>query len=127
MPVSIRPGDAVFVRTGDPLLVKDRDKATGMTTLNRDPETVIHGTRHGYINGLEPEKREQLFAILDEVKSASVDPEERVSKLREVLGEIEQDPKNLGLARYVRAEMTHIMNSYGIKPREYLIHDSRIR
>ncbi len=127
MPVSIRPGDAVFVRTGDPLLVKDRDKNTGVATLERDPETVINGTRHGYLNGLEADKRQQLYEILDEVKGSSEDPEERVMKLREVLQEMELDPRNQNLARYVRAEMTHIMNSFGLKPREYSIHESRIR
>jgi uncharacterized membrane protein len=123
----IRPGDTVFVRSGEPMTVLQRDAATGVTKLERDPETIKNNTRHGYINGLSLENRKIFNEILDEVKSNTEIPEERVQKLRDHLSEIEQDPKQMILARYLRSEMIHIMNSHGLKPKEFTVHDSRVR
>lgn len=127
MSTFIRPGDTVFVRSGDPLTVLDRDLATGLTKLDREPENIKQNTRHGYINGLSPENRKVFNEILDEVKSNTEIPEERVQKIRDHLTELDKDPRQMVLARYLRSEMIHIMNSNGLKPKEFTIHDSRVR
>jgi hypothetical protein len=125
--VSIRIGDAVFVRSGLPTTVKGRDDLTGKLSLELDPATVKDEHRHGYINGLSPENRQSLYEILDKVKADSSDPAERVEVMRQKVEELEQDPRNLHLTRYLKAEMVHIMNTYGIRPREYSIYESKVR
>lgn len=124
---SIRQGDTVFVRTGDPLTVLERDSATGLAKLEKNPEEVKKNTRHGYINGLNTENRKIFNEIMDDIKSSTENPEERIQKLQEHLNELEKDPKQMMLAKYIRSEMIHIMNSYSIKPKEFTIHESRVR
>ena len=115
------------MRSGDPLTVLERDSATGITKLDREPGNVKHNSRHGYINGLSRENRKIFNEILDDIKASTADPEERIQKLRDHLNEIEGDPRQLILARYLRSEMVHIMNSHGLKPKEFTMHDSRVR
>lgn len=125
--MDIRNGDAVFLRTGEPGIVRDRNEVTGKLKVDTDVKAVKTDMRHGYINGLTGEQREQFNAILDEVKASTEDPTERISKLDTKVKELEMDPHQLGLSRYVRAEMVHIMNSNGIKPREYSVQESKIK
>lgn len=125
--MSIRTGDAVFIRSGIPATVKDREPLSGKLVLEQDQQKVRGDARHGYLNGMSQETRSELYGILDAVKGETEDPGERVEKLRVKLGEIEEDPHKLNLARYLRAEMTHIMNTYQIRPREFTIHESKVR
>lgn len=125
--MSIRVGDAVFIRTGVPTTVKDRDPLSGKLLLEQDPLKVREDARHGYLNGMSQETRAEFNGILDQVKAETEDPGERVEKLRLRLMEIEEDPRKLHLARYVRAEMTHLMNTYQIRPREFTVHESKVR
>ena len=124
---SIRPGDVAFIRSGIPATVKERNETTGQLKLESDLKVVQHDMRHGYLNGLNPETRKQLYDILDEVKAANDDPAKRVEAMAKKLSELLEDPHNLTLARYLKAEMTHLMNTFGIKPREYSINESKAR
>ncbi len=124
---SIRTGDAVFIRSGNPGIVKGRDERTGKLELNTELATVQKDMRHGYINGLQVADREKLNEILDTVKGDSMEPRERVDTLQARISELEEDPKHLPLVRYLRAEMTHIMNSHQIQPRQYSAHETKLR
>jgi hypothetical protein len=125
--MNIRPGDAVFLRSGEPGIVKDRNEITGKLKVDSDLQRVKQDMRHGFINGLTPEQREVFNTILDEVKGSTEDPGERVTILNAKVKELEQDPKLFGLTRYVKAEMVHIMNSNNIKPREYSVQEAKLR
>lgn len=125
--MSIRVGDAVFIRSGIPTTVKDRDGLTGKLSLEADPEKVKEDHRHGYVNGMTVETRRDLYAILDQVKAESADPAERIEKMRLKLEELDQDPRNLHLSRYLKAEMVHIMNTHNIRPREYTMFENKVR
>jgi hypothetical protein len=125
--LSIRVGDNVFIRGGVPATVTGREELSGKLTLESDAEKVKVDSRHGYLNGLAPENRVELYKILDEVKASTADPGERVDKLRVKLEELELDPRNLNLSRYVKAEMVHIMNTFNIKPREYSLYEDKVR
>lgn len=125
---NLRIGDAAFLRTGTPAVVKDREPVTGKLKLEEDRVKVHEATRHGYLNGIEPDKRAEFYKILDEVKADTVDdPATRVEKLQTRVSELEADPTQRVLARYLRAEMVHIMNSHGLKPKEYVVDESIVR
>lgn len=125
--MSIRVGDAVFIRSGIPATVKERNQTTGELRLESDTAKTQQDVRHGYLNGMEPEVRGKLYEILDQVKSDSEEPAQRAEDLRRRILDLEQDPRNLPLTKYMRAEMVHIMNTYSIKPTEYSIHESKAR
>ena len=125
--MSVRIGDNVFIQSGVPATVKDRDQATGKLSLEADLDKVQEDTRHGYINGLSQESRGKLYAVLDEVKAASEDPSERVEQMRAKLDELDKDPRNQQLGRYLKAEITHIMNTNALKPREYVVAEGKVR
>lgn len=125
--MSIRVGDNAFIRGGLPSTVKGRDPLNGKLNLELDPAIVKEDTRHGYLNGLNQETRDELYQILDQVKADTTDPGERIEKMRLKLDELDQDPRNLNLSRYLKAEMVHIMNTYNIRPREYTMYESKVR
>src|SRR5437868_1269156 len=125
--MTLRIGDTAFIRGGTPVTVKDRDPHSAQLVLESDPEVVKDQTRHGYLNGLSPEVRSQFYEILDQVKGETEDPTERITTLQAKITELEQDPRKLQLSRYLKAEMNHIMNSYNIRPREYSMHESKVR
>lgn len=125
--MSIRVGDSVFIRNGTPGVVAGRDDTNGMLRLDTDLKEVQKQTRHGIVNGLSIETRGRFEEILDRVKEDKKDPKERVEALTEILKELELDPANHTLTQYVRSELSFIMNTHGIKPREYSVHESKAR
>ena len=125
--MKVRPGDAVFDRQGHPTLVKRRQELTGDLVLESDSNKVRQGLRHGYLNGISPVAREQLYDALDEVKEATQDPLQRTELLREKLVELRKDPRNHHLGQYLEAEIMHILNSFNIRPNEYTIHENKVR
>lgn len=127
MPLSVRPGDVLFLRGGEPSVVTGFDKMAGKIRAAQDERSVTDHIRHGYINGLSEGNRQEFMAILDQVKGTTEDPTERIQLLRTRLDTLEQDPKQQSLARYLRSEMTHMMAAYGVKPREFTIDEERVR
>ena len=63
--MTIRPGDAVFIRSGVPAVVRERNQSTGELKLDQDYAHVQKDFRHGYQNGLDPDARSELYKILD--------------------------------------------------------------
>lgn len=125
--MSIRVRDAVFLRAGQPAIVRERDPVSGQLKLDTSLKAVQHEMRHGYLNGIAPEQRDVLYEMLDDIKSRSDDPSKRVDFLREKLSELEKNPQNFQLTRYVRAELAHLMNTYDIRPRLYSVGEDKIR
>lgn len=125
--MSIRVGDAAFLRAGHPGIVRDKDPMTNELKLEKGLDAVQQDMRHGYLNGLDQSQRKSLYEILDQVKSTTDDPSEQINLLKDKIGELEQDPRNYVLTRYARAEMFHLMNTFQVQPRLYSINEDKIR
>ncbi|MBM4252658.1 MAG: hypothetical protein FJ146_11855 [Deltaproteobacteria bacterium] len=125
--MSIRIGDAVFLRSGQPAVVKDRLPSSGELILEKDQKAVQQAFRHGYINGMSADTRATLNEILDRIKGETKEPAERIAAMQTKLTELDQDPRNRDLSRYLRSEMMHLMNTYNIKPREFKLDEINVR
>jgi len=123
--MALRVGDSAFTREGRPAAIKNRDPNSSQLTLSLKKADISDATRHGYINGLSKESRVNFNKVMDNLKKIE-DPKERVGQMKLQLDQIEQDPQNYNLAKYLRSEMMHIMNSYGIKPTEFTIDAARV-
>lgn len=116
--MQINRGDIVFNSSGKPGVVLDRDKLTRKLQVENQGEQYQKTRKHGFINGLTSQDREQFYQIMDKIKSHE-DPRERVSVMAVKIHELEQDPRNLSLVRYLKAEQAHTMFSKRIEPRVY--------
>jgi hypothetical protein len=124
--MAFRVGDTVFSPSGSPSVVVGRDEAKSTLKVDQDFKAFQVATRHGLINGLAPESREQFNAIMDEVMSDS-DNSERVGFLQSKIEELKVDPKNTKLVQYLEGEVRHLMNIKGIKPRFYNTEEGKVR
>jgi hypothetical protein len=125
--MTVRIGDGIFVSGGVAAVVRERDPISGRLTVERETKAVQHDLRHGFINGLSVEERQQFDAVLDDIKGDSTAPAERVAALRAKLDELEQDPHNLKLTQYLKSEMLHLMNTFNIKPKTYTVFETKVR
>ena len=123
---SIRTGDVVFDRAGQPAAVTNRSDVKGTVELNKDRADVRKKVRHGYINGIEGKERQEMLSILDQAKEQA-SPEERVAFIGAKVSLIEKDPTQQKLASYLRSQMMHIMHSYNIKPKKYVLQEAQTR
>jgi hypothetical protein len=124
--MSIKVGDTVFMRDAMPAQVIGRDKDTGQLKLEVGYTETMKSARHGFINGMGQDQQVRFKQIMDEVGEKK-DPKERAADLFSKINELEMNPKNFQLSRYLNAEYQHLINTFGIKPREYTIHNSQIR
>lgn len=124
--MSYRIGDTVFLSQGQPATVAGRDKTDGNTLIDRSTEEVRKQTRHGVLNGIAPEKREELLGLLDEIKK-NPEPQKRVDELQKKIDELKLDPKNMQFIRYLEAEQGHLMNLSGYRPRIYSTEEHKLR
>ncbi len=60
--------------------------------------------------------------VMDAVREKR-DPEERLEVLQAKLAELEKDPTNLQLSRYLRAEQAHLMFSSNTYPNSFKLID----
>ena len=120
-----RVGDTAFDSSGKPSLVIDREPITQNITLDRG-ESFDRARRYGFINGISPDLRPSLDAVLDKVRERR-DPRERVQLLSEEIGKLGDDPKSRQLKKYLNAEMIHIMNSESVQPRVFQLPEQAIR
>lgn len=116
--MSMRVGDTVFLPRGQTAVVTEHDKNHGTFNMSSDPAVSKANSRHGYINGMSPEQRQDLMALMDRVQDLK-DPKERVGEMRKKLDELRTDPRQWQMARYVESEMAHMMNMFNIKPTTY--------
>lgn len=124
----VRAGDMVFRASGEPAVLAKHDEKTGKVTLDRDTQTVREAVRHGFINGLAPDDRVQYNAIMDDTKELK-DPRERISMLENRIDKLQEEDlkKNYHLVRYLRAEVAHLTSTYGIRAREFVLDESKLR
>jgi hypothetical protein len=116
--MSMRVGDSIFLPRGDIAVITEHDKNQGTFKMSADPGVAKANSRHGYINGMSPEQRQDLMTLMDRVKEIE-DPKERVSEMRKKLEELRADPRQWQMSRYVESEMAHMMNMFNIKPTTY--------
>lgn len=125
--MSIRIGDAAFLRAGQPGVVREHHPVTREVKLETNFSAVQRDMRHGYLNGLDQSQRQALYEILDQVKNTTTDPAEQINLLRDKVSELEQNPQNHVLTRYAKAEMYHLMNTFEVKPRLFGVSEYKIR
>lgn len=124
--MSTRIGDAVFFPSGKPGVVTNRTPETGKVTVEAQPDFVRNSLRNGYINGLSIPQRQEFMAFMDKVKETP-DPELRMEQLQAKINELNTDPRNHVLTRYLTGEMAHIMYTADIKPKTYEVDPFRLR
>ena len=124
--MSYRVGDTVFLSQGLPAVTTGRNEHKGTVLLDRDQDAVRKNARHGYINGIAPERREEFLGILDEVKKHA-EPAQRVEALQKQIDLLLEDPKNHQFVNYLESEKNHIINTSGYKPRMYHAEEFKLR
>ena len=124
--MSIRVGDSVFTRQGIPNVIQGKKADKEQLVVSQDPKIVKSKLRNGYINGMSVDDRDSFNDIMDEMRTIK-DPEERAMELRKRLTTLEEDPRQHMLSRYVRSELMHLMNSYGIRPREFVVEEAKVK
>ena len=118
--MTYRIGDASFTRDGRPSVVTNRNRDTGIVTVEKRGENFEKTRRVGYINGLNKDQRENFNEVVKEVREKDT-PRERLNLLQEKINEVKDDPKKVTLKRYLESELTYLMNSTGVKPKDYKI------
>jgi hypothetical protein len=124
--MSFRVGDTVFLSHGTAAEVIGRDPGKGTVVLDRETAAVRHNTRHGYLNGIAPERREEFLSIMDAVKEFS-EPKKRVEELQKRIDALLSDPRNMMFVKYLESERNHIINTSGYMPRFYGTDDAKLR
>jgi hypothetical protein len=124
--MSSRVGDVVFLPTGRPAVVTEASPQQNKLKTVDAPDEVRKAHRHGYINGLSVEQRREFDAFLDDVKKIE-DPEKRIEEIQKKVTELNHDPRQQRLSKYLSSEMAHLMHTSGIKPRVYEIDQDLVR
>jgi hypothetical protein len=124
--MTLRVGDTAFLGNGTVAKVVGRDPQNSNIVLDRDVNAVRSNIRHGYLNEIEPDKREEFLSFMDQVKSLE-SPEERIETLQNRIDELGQDTSNFQFVKYLESEKNHLINVSGHKPRIYKTEDYRLR
>lgn len=124
--MTTRVGDSIFLATGNPGVITTKDASSGRIGVDEGPEEVAREMRHGYINGLSQEQRDQFNGIMDEVRETP-DAKERVAALESKIRELGDKPENRIVSRYLDAQKMHIEHSAGLKPRYYTVDEFKVR
>lgn len=121
-----RVGDAIFNYSGRPGIVVDKKLQTGEFVIKPPSESLKEVQKRGYINGLSPAERQDFNEVMDRVRELQ-DP---VKKIEELGTQIDAkqggDVKARQVAKYLNAEMQHIMISNHIQNREYKMDEFKI-
>ena len=124
--MSYKVGDTLFTQAGTPATIVAKDEFKGTAKYDKDYKAFQVSTRHGLLNGLAPEGREQFNLIMDEVVE-NKDNDQRVEQLRNKIEELSVDPKNFRLIQYLDGEVRHIMSVKGVKPRFFSMDEFKAR
>lgn len=123
--MGLKVGDTYFNRDGYVGIVKERDPKNGSLVVEREGEAFEKTRAIGYINGLQPEERQEFQRIVSTMREKK-DALERVNWLQGQIETMQEDPKKHVLTRYLESEMSHVMNSAGINPRSYRIDETKV-
>ncbi len=121
----VNPGDTVYDAKGRPGVVVKTDPLTGQIEAEKSGEQFEKTRRLGFINGLNPSDRNAFREVMTEMRAIK-DPEKRIAAFSQKLAEVEADPSKLHLARYLRAERSHLMFSSGVYPKSFTVDDSNL-
>lgn len=117
----MRVGDPIFSPKGKPGVVADKDKETEQLSVDGKHEVVKDQFRHGYLYGLD-KKREDFNEIMDEISELE-SPKEKAQVLQEKIQEMEENKSkdSVRLIRYLKSELVHLMSTYNLSPRSYVV------
>lgn len=121
----VNPGDIVYDAKGRPGVVRKADPVSGKVEAERSGSEFEKARRFGFINGLDPADRSSYQQVMSEIRAIR-DPEARIASFSEKLSKIEEDPAKLQLARYLRAEKSHLMFSSGVFPKSFTVDESNV-
>ncbi len=124
--MSYRVGDTLFTQSAAPATIVGKDEIKGTAKYDKDFKAFQVSSRHGLLNGMEPESRDEFNAIMDQV-SENKDNALRVESLRNKIEELSVDPKNFRLVQYLDGEVRHLMNVKGVKPRYFSIDEFKAK
>src|SRR5688572_17049243 len=118
--MSFRVGDPIFTNIGQVGQVVDISPDTHKVKYDTDTASAKEAFRHGYIKGLSVEARSEFNDVMDEV-SEMQDSRERVEFLKEKIERMskELDPNKKRILSYLKAEMSHLMNTKNYHPRYF--------
>jgi hypothetical protein len=123
--MGLKVGDSFFNRSGQPGVMIGRDQQTEALQIEREGPRFEKARTYGYINGLNPQERQEFEGIIDAMREK---PKaiERVEWLQGQIDTMKIDPRRQVLTRYLEGELAHIMNSEGIYPRTYSVEESKV-
>jgi hypothetical protein len=124
--MSFKIGDTLFTQNASPATVVGHDPNKSTVTYDRDFNAFQVNTRHGLINGMAPDARQQFQKIMDEV-FANQDNDQRVEMLQSKIEELKVDPRNFKMVQYLDGECRHLMNVKGVRPRYYTTEEFKVR
>ena len=124
--MSFKIGDTLFTQNATPATVVGKDEQKSTVKYDRDFSAFQVNTRHGLINGIAPEARDQFQKIMDEVFE-NKNNDERVELLRNKIDELKVDPRNFKMVQYLDGEVRHLMNVKGVKPRFFTTEEFKVR
>ena len=123
---SIRAGDILFDSLGKPGLVTKVDRDANELTLERRGEKYDNARAKGLLNGLTKENRSEFNEAMAEIREHQK-PRDRVHALNKKVEELRADPRKFQVVRYLEGELSHIMNTEKLNPREYKVNLDSIR
>ena len=123
--LSFRVSDTTFNELGKPGVIVGKDPVTATLKVDTNKDVVAKNSRHGYINGMEIGQKRDFNAIMDKMRSIE-DRREQVGFLRDRLDEIKNDPKQVSLTQYLKAELAHLMQTYNLQTRFYEIEEHKL-
>lgn len=123
--MKIQKGDVVFGPMGRPGLVQGRDEKTSALQVDNQGPAYQDTRKLGFVNGMKPLEREAFTKIMKDVKE-SESFAERIEMLTVAIDELNKDPTNLQLVRYLESEKAHLMFSSGITPRIYTVDEAKV-
>lgn len=122
--MTLKIGDPVFTRRGQPGVIVGRDDRSQRYESKIENEAVRTAFRHGYVKGMEEEMRHNFNAIMDDLQGIE-DAEERMNSLQGTIEKLELDadngPDSQRLVRYLKSELFHLMRTHNVSPKEYKI------
>jgi hypothetical protein len=124
--MSYRVGDTVFLSQGQPAVAVGRDASKGTVVLDQERTAVRDNARHGYLNGIPTERRDEFLKFMDEVK-ANPEAKDRITLLQSKIDELNADPRNMQFVHYLEGEKNHLINITGFKPRLYTTDEFKLR
>ncbi len=121
----INVGDTLFNRSGDPGIVISKDPANGDLTVQKKGKNYEDSRKVGFINGLPPEQKSEYDSVIVDIRQEKK-PIKRLEALTSKIEELNKDPRNFLLSKYLTAEKAHIINSDKIRLDSYKVGEDDI-